>query len=466
VRGQSASLLVGAVLVLAAPATSAGQGVPNPFLGSVPTGQAEPSDLALSLRDAFARALQYNLGLIESEQGTRSARAVRLRNLSALLPDLSARVSATRQTVNLQASGLRLNIPGVVVPIVVGPFSVADARGYASQEIFNWSSIKGWKSAAESEKASRFSYRSDRDLVVYTTANAYLLVISDEATVETTRAQLKTAETLHEHTVDQNKAGVVAAIDALRARVELQTQQQRLIAAENQLAIDKLGLARVIGLPKGQVFHVSDTVPYAPLDGIGLEEALQQAHATRPDYLGAQARLRAAEEARQAAAAEYYPSIGASGNYGAIGSPNFGSAHDTWSVGVAATIPVFPGTRVKADKLEADAALQQRRAELADLDGRIDEEVRTAFFNLQSSSEQVVVADSNRDLAAETLTQAQERFSAGVADNLEVVQAQESVAAASQSYIAALYAHNLAKISLGRALGIAEQSALPYLGVK
>jgi len=349
---------------------------------------------------------------------------------------------------------------------VVGPFSVADARGYASLEIFNWSSIKSWKSAAEAEKAARYSYRSDRDLVVYTTANAYLVVISDEATVETTRAQLKTAETLHERTVDQNKAGVVAAIDALRARVELQTQRQRLIAAENQLAIDKLGLARVIGLPKGQAFHVSDAVPYAPLTGLGLEEALQEAYATRPDYLGAQARVRAAEEAREAAAAGYYPSLAASGSYGAVGSPNFGSAHDTYSVGVAVNVPVFPGTRVKADKLQADAALQRSRAELADLDGRIDEEVRTAFFNLRSSSEQVSVAESNRNLAAETLTQAQERFSAGVADNLEVVQAQESVAASNQSYIGALYAHNLAKIALSLAMGTAEQSALPYLGAK
>ena len=465
-RLQGATVVVVASLVLASPGTSTGQEARNPFLGSVPTGRAEPIDLPLSLPDAFARALQYNLGLIESDQASRAARAVRLRNLSALLPDLSAGVSASRQTVNLQASGLRLQIPGVVLPTVVGPFSVADARLYGSQEIFNWSSIKSLKSAAEAEKASRYVYRSDRDLVVYTAANAYLLVISDEATVETTRAQLKTAETLHERTVDQNKAGVVAAIDALRARVELQTQQQRLIAAENQLAIDKLALARVIGLPKGQVFHVSDAVPYAPLTGIGLEEALERARATRPDYLGAESHVRAAEEARQAAAAGYYPSLAANGSYGAIGSPNFGSAHETYSYGVAVSIPVFPGTRVKADKLEADAALQQRRAELADLDGRIDQEVRTALFNLQSSSDQVAVAESNRGLAAETLTQAQERFAAGVADNLEVVQAQESVAAANQSYIAALYAHNLAKVSLALAMGVAEQSALPYLGVK
>jgi outer membrane protein TolC len=459
-------VLVVTTQLLAAPRASAGEDAAIRFRGSVPTGEAVAQDLAIPLKNALARALQYNLGVIESEQDARAARAVRLRSLNALLPDLSARVSATRQTVNLQASGLRLHIPGVVVPVVVGPFSVTDARAYASQQIFNWSSIKGWKSAAEVEKAASYSYRSDRDLVVYTAVSAYLLVISDEATVATTRAQLKTAETLHERTVDQNKAGVVAAIDALRARVELQTQQQRMIAAENQLAIDKLALARVIGLPKGHAFHVSDAVPYAPLNGVALEEALQQARVNRPDYLGAQALVRAAEEALQAAAAGYYPSLAANGSYGAIGSPNFGSAHETYSVGVALSVPLFPGTRVKADKLQANAALQQRRAELADLDGRIDQDVRTAFFNLRSSSEQVTVAESNRDLAAETLTQAQERFAAGVADNLEVVQAQESVAAASQSYIAALYAHNVAKVSLSLAMGAAEESALDYLGAK
>jgi outer membrane protein TolC len=466
VRGQGAFVLAAVALVLASPGRSAGQGAQSPFQGSVPTGEAVPTDLPLSLEDAFARALQHNLGLIESEQTTRAARAVRLRNLSALLPDVSAQVSATRQTINLQALGLNFQVPGILIPVVVGPFSVADARASLSQQLFNWSSIKSWRSAAEAEKASRFSYRSDRDLVVYTTANAYLLVISDEATVETTRAQLKTAQALHVRAVDQNQAGVVAAIDVLRARVELQTQQQRLIAAENQLAIDKLALARVIGLPKGQAFHVTDAVPYAPLSGIRLEEALQQAHATRPDYLAAQAQVRAAEEARQAAAAGYYPSLAANANYGAIGSPNFGSAYDTYTVGVAVSIPLFPGTRVKADKAQADAALEQRRAELADLDGRIDSDVRTAFLNLQSSSDQVVVAESNRDLAGQTLTQAQERFAAGVADNLEVVQAQESVATANQSYIAALYAHNLAKVSLGLAMGLAEQSALSYLGAK
>jgi outer membrane protein TolC len=310
---------------------------------------------------------------------------------------------------------------------------------------------------------SQYSRKSDRDLVVLTTANAYLLVIADEASVDSIRAQVKTGQTLYERDVDQNKAGVIASIDLLRARVELQTEQQRLIAAENQLAIDKLMLARVIGLPNGQAFRLTDSVPYAPLGDIALEQALKQAYTTRPDYLSAQVQVRAAELTRQAVAAENYPFLSADTNYGDVGSPNFAASHGTFAFSTTLNIPIFQGSRVRADKLQADAALQQRKAELADLSGKIDDQVRTAFFNLKSSSELVTVAESSIDLANQTLTQAQDRLSAGVADNLEVVQAQESVASANQSYIASLYAYNLAKISLAQAVGIAEQSALQYL---
>jgi outer membrane protein TolC len=427
----------------------------------VPAGQATGATLPLSLRDALDRAMNYNLGLIESDQNIRAASAVRLRNLSALLPDVSAHVSGTSEQINLRALGFNVSLP-----TIVGPFSVADARVFLSQQLFNWSDIQSWKSAAESERASQHAYRSDRDLVVLSAGNAYLVVISDHATVDSTRAQVATAKAIYDRAVDQNKAGVIAAIDVLRAQVELQTQQQRLIAGENQLAIDKLSLARVIGLPKGQEFQITDAVPFAPLDGITLDQALERAYATRPDYLGARAQLRAAELARQSAAATNYPSLSTEADYGDIGSPNFGTSHGTYSVAVTLNVPLFQGTRVRADTLQADSSIKQRRAELGDLDGRIDAQVRTAFLNLKSSSDLVAVTQSNIELANQTLEQARDRFSAGVADNLEIVQAQESVAAASQAYTASLYTYNFAKISLAHAMGIAEQSALTYLGVK
>lgn len=438
----------------------------NPFLGSVPTGQASETTLKLSLKEAFARALKYNLGAIESGENTRAAHAVRLRNLNALLPNLSARIAGEAEQINLKSLGFNLHFPGVNIPTIVGPFSVADARIYFSQKILDWSDIKNLQSASESERGSQYSYKSDRDLVVLTTGNAYLLVIADGATVDSIRAQVKTAQTLYQNDVDQHRAGVVASIDVLRAQVELQTEQQRLIAAENQLAIDKLALARVIGLPTGQEFHLTDSIPYAPLAGLTLEQALKQAYSARPDYLSAKAQVRSADLARRAASAENYPTLSTATNFGDIGSPNFARSHETFSFAVTLDIPIFQGSRVRADKLQADSELERRKAELANVQGRIDGEVRTAFFNLKSSSDLVAVAKSNSDLADQTLTQAQDRFKAGIADNLEVVQAQESVASANQSFISSLYSYNLAKISLAQALGIAEQSALQYLGMR
>lgn len=462
------SATLGVFLFAALPRSNSAQtpGSTNPFQGSVPTGQATTTPLDLSLQDAFQRALQYNLGEIESSQDTRAAHALRLRGLNALLPNLSARVSDSVQQINLKAEGFNLQIPGVTIPTVVGPFGVQDARAYLSQELFNWSDIKNYKSAEESEEASQDSYKNARNLVVFTTANAYLLVISDKATVDSVRAQVTTAQTLVQNDTDLNKHGVIAGIDLLRARVEFQTQQQRLIAAENQMAIDKLTLARVVGLPSGQEFRVTDSVPYAALDGVTQEQALQEAYSTRPDYLSAKEQVRAAELAGQAVAAENYPSLTTDTNYGDIGSPNFATSNGTLSFAITLNVPIFQGSRVRADKLQADAALRQRRAELADLKGQIDQQVRTAFLNLKSSSDLVAVAQSNIDLADQTLAQARDRFRSGVADNLEVVQAQESVASANQSYISSLNAFNMAKISLAAAIGIAEKSALQYLGAK
>jgi outer membrane protein TolC len=437
----------------------------NAFQGSMPTGQAAGTTLELSLREATDRALKYNLGLIEGSQNSRIVRAERLRSLNALLPQLTSRVTGELEQINLRSFGFFLNLPGTRIPTIIGPFGLADARAYVSQQL-NWSDIKNLKSAQESEKAAQFSYKRDRDLVVLTAGDAYLLVISDAATVDSIRARVERARTLYQNDVDQNRQGVIASIDVLRAQVELQTEQQRLISAENQLSIDKLVLARVIGLPNGQGFRITDLVPYAPLMDMSLEDSLKQALLNRPDYQSAEAQVRAAELARRAAEAENYPWLSTDANYGDIGSPNFGTSHGTFAFTVGLNIPIFQGTRVRADKLQADAALEQRQAELADLGGRIDEEVRTAFFNLQSSSQLVTVAKSNIDLADQTLTQAQDRFRAGVADNLEVVQAQESVAAANQSYISSLYSFNVAKLSLALALGMAEQSGLQYLGVK
>jgi outer membrane protein TolC len=460
-RAQAASAQ--GQLISPASSVSSALGTESPYLGSVPTGAATSTVLQLSLGDALGRGLKYNLGLIESDVRTRTARAERLRSLNELLPNVNASISQTVEQVNLRALGLKLPFAGF--PVVVGPFGVQDARGNVSQKLFDWNSVEDLRASNERLKASQNSYKSSRDLVVLAVANAYLQVIADSSTIESQQAQLSTSQALYQRARDQRAAGVAARIDELRAQVELQTQQQRLIAAQDQSSKDKLALARVIGLPAGQEFTLADNVPYAPLEGVSLDKARQDAYANRPDYLNAQQEAQAARLSRKAAVAQNFPTVTSTANYGDIG-PNFGNSHGTFTASASVNIPIFQGTRVKADVLEADATLQQREAQLEDLKGRIDQDVRSAFFDLDSASELVKVAQSNKGLARETLNEAQDRFGAGVTDNIEVVQAQESVSLADQAYISSLYAFNIAKVQLARAVGIAEQAVKAYLGGK
>ena len=458
---QNAAGLAPVVIPTSPVSVSGALGTQSPFLGSVPTGKPTGTVIPLSLSDALDRGLKYNLGAIESDIRTRTARAERLKSLSDLLPNVNAAISQTAEQVNLRALGLKIPVAGF--PVVVGPFGVEDARAYWSQKLFDWNAVQKLRASKKSLQASDYSYKDSRDLVVLAVANAYLQVISDEATIESQKAQLETSRVLYQRAQDQTKAGVAARIDELRADVELQTQQQRLIAAQDQSAKDVLSLGRTIGLPPGQEFALTDSVPYTPLQGVTLEQALQEAYANRPDYLSAQLSVQAAEFSRKAAAAENYPSISSQVDYGDIG-PNFANSHGTVTAAASVNIPIFQGTRVRGDVLEADATLQQRRAEMDDLRGRIDQDVRSALLDLASAAELVNVAAHNKDLARETLSEAQDRFGAGVTDNIEVVQAQESVSAADQAYISSLYTYNIAKVQLARAAGIAEQAVKVYLG--
>jgi outer membrane protein TolC len=458
---QNAPGLAPVVIPTSPVSVSGTLGPQSPYLGSVPTGTPTGTVVPLSLSDALNRGLKYNLGAIESDIRTRTARAERLRSLSDLLPNVNGSISQTAEQVNLRALGLKLPLQGF--PVVVGPFGVEDARAFWSQKIFDWDAVQKLRASDKSVKASDYSYKDSRDLVVLAVANAYLQVIADKATVESQQAQVETSRVLFQRAQDQTRAGVAARIDQLRADVELQTQQQRLIAAQNQSDKDALSLARTIGLPPGQEFTLTDSAPYKPLQGVTLEKALQDAYANRADYLSAQLQVQAAVLSRKAAAAENYPSISSQVDYGDIG-PNFANSHGTFTAAASVNIPIFQGTRVRGDKLEADATLQQRRAEMEDLRGRIDQDVRSAFLDLTSAAELVNVASHNKDLARETLTEAQDRFAAGVTDNIEVVQAQESVSTADQAYISSLYTFNIAKVQLARAMGIAEQSVNAYLG--
>jgi outer membrane protein TolC len=433
----------------------------SPYSGSVAQGTAKPELVSLTFQDAIDLGLKNNLGVLLQSYNTIAARGQKWKELSELLPNVTARISENAAQQNLAAEGLRF--PGF--PTVVGPFGFSDARVYLSQSILNLKALNRERGAAVDERAAQFSYKDARDLVVLATGNAYLQALSGGARVETAEAQLLTAQSLFGKATDQQNAGLSPAIDTLRARVEFQNRQQQLIVARNDFAKQKLALLRAIGLPVGQEIALVSKAPYDALTTLGIEASLQRAYASRSDYLAAAQQVRAAEYYRKGAAAEYFPTIDMTADYGDIGV-NFGNSHGSFTVAGRLNIPIFQGGKVHADVLQSEATLRQARAQLDNLRGQIEYEVRTALLDIEAADQQVQVARSSVDLAEQTLTQARDRFSAGVTDNLEVVEAQQTVASAHESYISSLYAHNLAKIELVRAMGYAEQGVMQYLKSK
>jgi outer membrane protein TolC len=439
--------------------------VQSAYQGSVPSAPAAGPALSLSLDDALRRGLEYNLGGVSYQNNVRQAEALRVVQRSALLPTVITGLSVTEQQVNLAAlgfTGAALGGTTISVPTVVGPFHFFDLRAGVSQSVFDLTRRRNYRAAKENVRSEQFSAQDARDLIVLAVTGGYLQVIAAAARVETTRAQVATAQATYQQAVDRRIAGVAPRIDETRTQVELQVQQQRFNAVQNDLAKLKIAMGRLIGLPPGQEFTLSDILPYAPLDDLTLDQALARAYESRADLMAAVSQVRVAELARSAAVAERYPTVEFAGDYGVIG-PSPGNAHGTFAVTGAVRLPVFQGGRVRGDIEQADAALEQRRAEYQDLRGRIDADVRTAFLDLTTAANQVAVAQSNRGLAQDTLTQARDRFAAGVADTLEVVQAQEAVASAEQDYISSLYSHNLAKTSLARAIGQAERNVRQFL---
>jgi len=433
----------------------------SPFSGSVSEGSAKPEVVSLTFQDAIDLGLKNNLGVLLQSYNSLAARGQKWRELSELLPNVNARISENAAQQNLAAEGLRF--PGF--PTIVGPYGFTDARVYFSQSVLNLKALNRERGAVEDERAAQYSYKDARDLVVLAVGNAYLQALSGAARVETAEAQLESAQALFTKATDQQNAGLSPAIDTLRSRVEFQNRQQQLIVARNEYAKQKLALVRAIGLPVGQEIALISKAPYDRLATSGIEESVQRAYASRSDYLAAVQQARAAEHYRRGATAEHYPTIDVLADYGALGV-NLGSSHGTFSVSGRLNIPIFQGGKAHADVLQAEATLRQARAQLENLRGQIEYEVRTALLDIAAADEQVEVARSSVDLAEQTLTQARDRFSAGVTDNLEVVQAQQTVASAHESYISSLYAHNLAKIELVRAMGYAEPGVRQYLKSK
>jgi outer membrane protein TolC len=434
--------------------------------GSVPGNDPITQEpVALTLAQAVKRGLQFNLSALASASSQREADAGQLNARAQLLPDINGDLRETVQQTNLAAAGLRFSsislgpgLPGFNFPSIVGPYNYFDVRANISQSIADLTRLHNYRSSKESARSAGLTVLDSRELIVLAVTGAYLQVIARQSRVDTARAQIATAQATYRQAVDRNKSGLNARIDVNRSLVELQTQQQRLNSLLNDLAKDKIAFARLIGLPQSQSLSLTDTQPFSPHDKVpGPDEMIRLAWDQRPDIRAASAQLRAAEEARKAATSEHLPSLSLNADYGVIGL-NPAQSHSTFSVTGTLHVPIFRSGRIDADVQQATAAMALRRAELEDIRGRAEQDVRNALLDVDTANEQIRLAESNRKLAAETLEQAGDRFRAGLADTVELVQAQELLATAEQDYISAMYSYQIARAGLTRATGAAEKS--------
>lgn len=431
----------------------------NPYLGGIPAGKLSATPVALSLEEAVALGLKQNLGGVLATDIVTDARGQRWQALSELLPNVVTDSGFGVHQINVKAQ-LGITIPRE--PPILGPFGYFDSRAYLRETAFDWSSIERSRASQAQVKSAAFGSKDARELIVLVTVSNYLLVIADQSEVESAASQRDTAKALVQQASDQKTAGLASTVDVLRSQVELESREQKLIVAQNDLAKEKLVLARAIGLPSGQKFEITTNVSYQELTPSGLDNAIQSAYKARPDLQSQMNQVRSAELEKRAASAERYPTVGVEVDYGLSGV-NPGSSHGTVDAAATLRIPVFQGGRVHGDVLRTEASLARERQRLEDLRARIDQEVRDAYLDLESTGQEVSVEKSAVALATRNLDQSRDRFASGVTDNIEVVQAQDALATATDAYIASLYSYNLAKISLARSTGVAESRFAEYL---
>jgi outer membrane protein TolC len=423
--------------------------------------------IELSLKGAIERGLRYNLGLVESNQANADVRAERLRALSALLPQLSARGRQAYENISYREIGLKLPpIPGLpALPATSGGFGYQDARVSLTQSLYNAELRNRYQARKSDEQASILNIQDSRDVVVFAVGTAYVQVIASAARVETAKAQLASAKELDKQTANRVKSEVSPEIDSLRAQVERQSSEQRLTNASNQLEKDKLTLARIIGLAIDQEFEVSDPLAYHPVSGITSDTAAEEALRSRADLQSAEASVHAAASNLRARKAQRLPVVSVSADYGS-GGTNIGNFNQVYTVAGNISMPIYTGGRIRAEIQQAQTDLARREAEYADLKGRVAYDVRVAWLDLSASDSSVKVAERNKSLAQRALTQSQDRYTNGVTNYLEVVQAQEAVTVASENYVQSLFSYNTAMISFARAVGAAETRLPALLGGK
>ena len=419
---------------------------------------AEILPLTLQKAVAVATAQDGNLRLQLVRESIAQAEARRRQAMSAFLPNVEGAANAANQTRNLRAFGIQFpSIPGLSFPSFAGPFTVVDYRASASQSILDLASIQRYKAAKAMITVAELEAANATNLTVQQVARAYVLALEGEATVDTAAANIELARALVKLADSQKTAGMGTGIDVTRARVQLANEEQRMLVAQNVRERAQLELLRVMGIDMSLTLELNDRVndgsEIAPL----LDETLKSALEARPDLKAQQKRELVAGLNLKSIAAERLPSVGAAGDYGVIGNGS-DNMLPTRSIGVSLRVPIFDGGRRSARMAESGVLQRQERLRAADMAKQVQLEVRLAFNNLRSAREQIATAKQGLRLSENELAQAQRRFEAGVANSLELTDAQTRLGRARDNHLTALYQFNLARIDLAAAAGTIQEA--------
>ena len=460
----------GAVLAQGQNPTSAA----NPFYGSVTVQQVTNEPLKLSLDDAIQRGLKNNLGLREAENGEKTLHGMRNEALQEFLPTIWLTGDTGYYMHNLAAQGFGPKtigefsslFPGGKIPAglsLITRDDLTQGQIHFSQILFSGPVIESWKVAGAAERAAYFNKMSARGEVVQQVAIAYLRAIADQSQVDNAKALVAQAQTLLDHVHAAHEAGTAANLEELRARVQLESQQQALIAAQDQQAKDLILLKREIGIDPGQEIALIDPAPYSDLAEQTPEEVRALAYKNRQDYQNLQNQAVEYKAVHAVYRSQRLPTLSFYSYYGTSTVNGAGTHGDFVAIGTL-YFPIFREARLRGDEDASKAQMNSIAAQLADLRNHIDEQVRAALLDVNANRQLVDVARSNVDLATRALSDETDRVNAGVDDNLPLVTAQATLATAENNLVESLYQYNVSKLLLARSAGILEQQYRAYLG--
>jgi outer membrane protein TolC len=434
---------------------------------------ASDAPMPLSLDDAISIGLERNIRLRYDVANQKYVRGLVLSVINVLVPNLSLNATSQAQEIDLAAMGFKPAVlagfsktgllpAGFTIPLIV-KVNTTQAQVKLSQTFFNLTDFELFRGTSNETNVVDLTLLNDRGEVIYTVAGQYLTVLADQANVTNAQAQVLSAKTLFDQAKAKQDAGVGVNIDRLRAQVQYQQRQQDELAAENKQAKDTIQLARILGLPANQPLQLTDASPFHEFNGMDLDSAKATAYEHRKDLLGLEENIKLEQHVQKAVRFQRLPTLAFNGDYGVIGITN-GSYHGDFTAEGSVRFPIFNEAAQRGQQEVIDAQLLGLRQRESDLRVTIDAQIRSAMLDVTSADERVKVAQSNVELAKQELADAQERFKAGVDDNLPAVNAAATVASAQAQLVQTLYQYNVAKLALARSTGVIETRYRTYLG--